>query len=361
MDIAAHMLLVVAATLATQSPQALPVELRWDAPASCYDQGEAQATVRRWIGEGEPSYPQQEPAARATVTVVPTPDGYTARLEIETTADTSYRELAGPDCTTLSNAAALVVALAIDPIAAGEQYAVVLPESASQPVVATSSVASTRTPSPTDARPDAIQPVATTSPVAPGAVEPVVRSATRRPWHLRGTARLSVGLGGGMLPRPGPVVRVGAGLVARGFRLESRASAWLPQRANVTAVPGGAIELWIWTIGVRACAVPGAGKVTFPICVGVDGGSMRGKGSGLAGARTETRPAVAIPFSIALSYALSRRVVLWIEGRGGHCGVSTPIRRGRRRPRPRRGARKLQWHPRFGGAFSLMDRQPRAE
>jgi len=95
-----------------------PIVLHYSAPASCPTEAEFVSLVRaqtsRWTRVAEDS-----PSSRTMRVVLSTrPDGANGKLVVASPkGGVSEREIAGPNCTALSRALALMVAVAIDPLA----------------------------------------------------------------------------------------------------------------------------------------------------------------------------------------------------------------------------------------------------
>jgi hypothetical protein len=87
--------------------------LSWDAPRGCPDARWVGARVARYLSRplGAADVEQLHVAGR----VEQTADGFTANLSLTSTAGVHQRQLADPDCVLVADAAAFIVALAIDP------------------------------------------------------------------------------------------------------------------------------------------------------------------------------------------------------------------------------------------------------
>jgi hypothetical protein len=89
-----------------------PLELNWQAPAGCPDGAAILRYIAKVVGDTEPSLPMH---ARANVSRLAA-DRWLADLTVGTTAgEESVRTFEGPTCESVSEAAALVVALALHP------------------------------------------------------------------------------------------------------------------------------------------------------------------------------------------------------------------------------------------------------
>ena len=93
--------------------------LRWRAPQGCPSEGEVTAAVTRLLGR-----PVAAPSPRrvAVARIRQTRRGWSLRITVSTGATRRHRALAGDTCAEVSEAAALVLALAIDPDVAARTH-----------------------------------------------------------------------------------------------------------------------------------------------------------------------------------------------------------------------------------------------
>jgi hypothetical protein len=94
------------------APNQSALELEWRAPSGCPDRAEIEARVAARL---EPRPASREPL-HASARIEPSTDGY--HLQLQT--DQGQRNLTARDCRELAAAAALILALLIDPEAAGD-------------------------------------------------------------------------------------------------------------------------------------------------------------------------------------------------------------------------------------------------
>ncbi|MBA3545322.1 MAG: hypothetical protein H0T76_02450, partial [Nannocystis sp.] len=146
-----------------------PIDLRWDGPASCSSE-EFYAALERHLGE-----PTDRPPLRVRVQVHEQDGRWTLDLGVADDTATGARQLAADSCATLVDAAAFIVAQALD------RAVVPLPPAAVPEPLPDPSI----TPAPQPLPPDAL-----VSP-RPEALPPLVRP------RLRGALRLAAGPGGG--------------------------------------------------------------------------------------------------------------------------------------------------------------------
>jgi len=274
---------------AQQAP-AEPIIVAYAADGACPREDDFVASVRRYTtkwtavdaGSGLRTFKIHlgPRAAEYTGTLVITmPDG-----------KGSTRELAGPDCVSVARAFAVMVALAIDPLARvgepgpGEELAALPepePEKSDLPEHAPIAV------------PDPMPAARRGRATAPG--EPPARSPERLhfTFAVEGRAELTSAVVSGALPI------VGAALEMRAH-LGSRWPAWLsPSIAlgvrqslpkQISVGPGASEFLWT-AATIRLCPVRFAGLVSrleVAPCVEIDAGALRAEARGLPDARATT-------------------------------------------------------------------------
>lgn len=91
---------------------AAPLEIDWDAPADCPGAADVRASVERTLG---PAADDERTPIRASGRVQESEAGYRLSLEVHDGATTSQRELEGATCREVTDAAALILAMTIDP------------------------------------------------------------------------------------------------------------------------------------------------------------------------------------------------------------------------------------------------------
>jgi len=298
-----------------QQPRA--VALRWNAPAGCPSQDAVDAELARLLA-GARVDTARSVTATATVTLVG--EQYRLRLEIERDGSTSAREITGASCLGVANAAALMVAMAIDPEAA--RAAGPPPAAATGTTTGSAGTTAPGTPSGgTTAAPAAKAAVAPSrAPVPPGAPKPAARVArvtpartppaaarppsteppteasTPPPADARSDQRVQLGfrlfagaVGDlGTLGVPTAAAEVGGALVVSAFRIDAAVAFWPTRDVTVTdgAGEGGSIDLIAGDLG--ACwAPPPISRAVAPRfaidlpCLGAELGRMSAEGFGV--------------------------------------------------------------------------------
>jgi hypothetical protein len=234
----------------------LPFELGWSAPPGCPQAHDVAREV--WALAGSESDASRRLRARGVV-VQSAPEHWTLSLETELDGIAGERTLVGSSCRALSDAAALTLALLLnpdferDPERVGESKP-------SAPARAGS------------AAPRAVRPEDEEAHVVPEG------TGARR---LRWLASAGAGLHVGILPDPGPAIAV-----ATGLRLD-RASLWVelgyatPEEATVTGYTNKGATLWLGSLGALGCWAAVAAQSRLDVCAGIDVARLQGRGVGV--------------------------------------------------------------------------------
>lgn len=222
-------------------------------------------------------------------------------LEIARGDDSSVRQLVAPHCETVLDAAAFVVAVAIDPSLASTPLSEPpVPEPATIPP-----------PVPVDTQPRTSATSTTTPATAASTTADTPSSAPLpRKRNLYGIVRAGGGLDFGALPRAGAMLEGAAGVGGRWFRAEVTGLYRLQttQHAAKDPLVGGRFSMWAF--GGRGCGVPRVGRVEFPLCAGVEGGRMIAQGFGLPTRRTVRVPWGAATIGPGLAWKPHKNVAL---------------------------------------------------
>lgn len=224
--------------------------LDWTAPADCPQQREVAAEVQRQHG-GELA-PGQRLEARGWV-VLGADGQWHARLETALGGVEGRRELVGADCAEVSSAAALVLAMMLQPLEGS-------------PPVAPRLEAPRVDPPP--------------SPLPP---EEQRQSARSRRGSRSGYARLAWVGGAGLLPGPAVGASVQGGIVARRLALGFAAHAWLPRTAASEDEVGMGAEFAAQSVRFELCGGSplGSRRVRFDSCFGAGIQRVTGRGYGM--------------------------------------------------------------------------------
>jgi hypothetical protein len=240
------------------------LSFRWEAPNECPDDARALAAVEGLLGQPLAEAREQELAI--SVRVQAGADAFSAGLVFVSPQGTQERDLEHPDCDKLTEAAALLAALAIDPERVRARQAAAEADKAA-PVAAP-------VPPPECAPQPAPSPQQCPAPPAPPP-----KPAWRAGFGMAGLA------GVGVLPglRPGLATELGVRVDSFHARLIGRY--WFPGSADIDEGPLS-IELSLATLGLHACAAPRQSDWSVLTCLGVNLGDMSGSGQGLNHAHT---------------------------------------------------------------------------
>ncbi|MCY0992641.1 hypothetical protein OV203_36215 [Nannocystis sp. ILAH1] len=314
---------LMAATIVAAAEPPPGLALDWTAPPGCPDQAEVYARVVRRTG--------QEAADRASLTARGTvreaaPGRWSLTLELAGATGGGRRELSAPRCEELVEAAALVVAIAVDPraaLATGEVVVPAPPSEVAQGAGANGHVAedmSQRAGSNGQVWKDMsegpkAQPRATDEMEAPVAEEPARAeepAPAGKPPGVRVGLRAAAGVSfARLLPRPSAAVGLALSVSGKRWRAEL-GGLYAPPVTGGDDVIGGLFQAG--AVELRGCPVLRRGAVEVPLCVGLQIGAMqgRGRGSGLATTTTARSPWLAATVGAAVGWRPRGRVGLWL-------------------------------------------------
>ena len=273
-------MLVAARLLAPTEPEIEEAPLRWVADvAQCPSADDVRATVEELAGR----WPYRH-ELEVDAFVRQEPDAWTMVLTVVVSGRVHRQQLEAESCSALARAAALIVAVSIDPVASATEVPVPIEGPASPST-------------PTDREP------------AGGASRETVDTAERRRER---SVQPTVGAGWavvtGMTPgvSSGPALSFGldferahVGLVGRGV---------LPRAADGARVFGG-------TVAARGCLASRPQNVRGVLCGGVEGGALQARGTG-QGARTQRYPWLAGIVGAGLRWWFADRVALTADVEG---------------------------------------------
>ncbi|MCA9709138.1 MAG: hypothetical protein KDK70_25060 [Myxococcales bacterium] len=294
--------------------------LEWSAPAGC----PSQTAVRQRLSDAlaDSAADPRGMRARALVTQ---DDAGGLTLELELARDDGpggRRTMQARDCHELAKAVVLIVALAVDPDVDLDALPVEPPPDPVPVPVPVPEPGTPTMPEPEPAPPSEPAPLDPAPSEAPEPEppepneprEPARRQASALPVGLYVTA----GAGLSVLPKPTAVLSLGAATWGRAWRAELGASYWTPVDTFPTGdTTGGRIQQW--TLDARGCGLLRPGPLEIPLCAGVDGGAVHGKGLGLPAARQVTSLRLALAAGAALVWAPARlrgRLALRLDAEG---------------------------------------------
>ncbi|MBX7080191.1 MAG: hypothetical protein K1X88_13435 [Nannocystaceae bacterium] len=228
------------------------IEIRWRAPSGCPGEPELRTRLAELLGADA-----RTQGVRIDGTVTTAPGGFALSLRTQTDSGTSEHRLSSPDCHALADGAALIAAVAADPLAVDRSLAAPPPEVEPPP-------------------PDEV--VVT--------VSPPPRDPPRRRGRLR-LARFALRADGvlaaNVLPKLGFGPIVSAGMIGPYWRAELSAIYLAPRPAFVDATKTQGASIDAWTVRGRGCGVPVWRVLEFPLCLGLEGGQMSARPLGQSG------------------------------------------------------------------------------
>jgi hypothetical protein len=266
------------------------LELSWKAPAECPQEEAFKQEVEHFLGQGLESRRDQEIVILAVATRNDE-KAFSVRLNIATAAGIQRRVLTHEDCAELTEAAALVAALAIDPTLTAKA-----PAAPPQPVEE----------APPPAAPaEEPTPAPEPSPIAPPPAPPQ-QEESKIPNDDSTDIRLSLGLlgfiGVGALPEAGPGAAADIAVDTGPLRFVARGSYWFPRFAAVEGASGPGVDVDLWSAGARACWISRWDRVELASCLGPELGDLRGTGVDVENSRTRHARVSALMVGASLAY-----------------------------------------------------------
>lgn len=259
-------------------PQGEPLPLRvgWTAGPSCPDAEALRLELVRLLHRELRFDPDAD--ARVEGVIVPRAGGFELALSVWAGELHERRTLRAERCEDLRTAAALVVAVALEPWAAGEAPPVV-PEPEDEPAAPPAQGAPAATPTVIDPRGEPAPPTtrdrddASLHPASPG---PPPSPPARR----RGRVALLVHGGLGIAQHAMLAGGLGGALayLGRGWRVELTGLHWWPTPIDVAG--GVSVRPRATVGGLRGCWVPRRGRWELPICGGLEAGGVRASATG---------------------------------------------------------------------------------
>ena len=253
--------------------------LTWNAPPSCPTRDDFAARVESLLGRSRGEFPDALGVAVSIESLAP--DRWRLRLAVREASGAGERIIEDASCGLLSEATALIVALAVDPVAVLSRQA-----EATRPGPEPMALAQAPSPQPAPAPPVDAAPAPTPpAPPPPGPVYGPVQPAEPM-TRVMGGVRVSPMLGAFVLPG------VGGGLELAGVVRVGRASGeaygryWFPRDHRLEGNPAVGGVFRSWAVGLRGCGWLGRGALGVPLCGAAEMGQIIGRGTGVSDART---------------------------------------------------------------------------
>lgn len=237
-----------------------PGGLSWEAPPECGSVEALSAKVEALAAEGSGDLWR---GAHARAQVELRGGLYHARVELETSEGKSEHAFSAATCEDIVEVVALETAMMLDAIVAVGRVEIVEVSGEAEAVEAS---------------------------------EPPPPEPTTEPGRARRVGGRLMLLGGASLGQPEAVAGAFglAGAVDLGaFRFAVTAGASTPEFVSHYAFPEEGAKIMTLSGALDACFVPGRGRVSVPLCLGVEAGAFRARGEGLDNVQTRYRPHLA--------------------------------------------------------------------
>lgn len=294
------------ASVLASAPAELPI--RWDGPPACVDAAGVGTRITALVGPTTPL-----PAVALVLGAEPWARGWRVTLALEPSGagQALRRTLEGRDCTTLTEAVALVVAVHLDAVAVA---GVIMTEPLVEPP------APTRPTEPAIPEPGP-RTVERATPVSAPVALAVPRSPRARP---RALASIAVAGELGVLPRGAAAFELAGGVGWSRARLELGAAASVGPGVASERLPTVGGRFGLLTGVLRGCGVAGRSRMELPLCGGLELGDLRATGTGLQRPATVNAPWVAAVASARPQWAPWPRLAV-----GALLDLVVPLRRHR--------------------------------
>ncbi|MEM6290987.1 MAG: hypothetical protein AAGA54_06960 [Myxococcota bacterium] len=238
-----------------------PVSVRLDAPPECPTARDVEADIEGLL--------DRPPVVDVTVDVTQAGEAFVATVEYQAEGAALARTIPGPDCRSVLDAVALVVAVGVDPLEVQRMVA---------PALQRSTEAVPEPLPPPTLPPTALAP----QPTAPApSVSPKPESA-RRPAFARAVEVFARGgATTGLLADVAGWAGGGAALSFGSARLEAWGRHQFARRVEQASFPGVGADVALSSGALAACWTPSVGRFTIGACGGLEAGAVVGRGRGL--------------------------------------------------------------------------------
>lgn len=282
-----------------QVPEPPPAsdDVQWTAPADCPGSHELLAGIQQRRGRA------LAPGQARVIGRITGSRGYRLELELDLGDRHEARVLTARTCAALVDAAALLIALAID----GEHAAPESPQPAPAP------------PAPPESPPAAPQESPAPPSVAPPPIAelpplPEPRAPVQRPRRgPDGFLRLHMLGEYGALPGPTGGVALAGGLLWPRIRLELQTTYLAP---SSVARPLATVRASLFTGAILGCARLRGGPLELPLCAGLEVGGMPGRGDGPRVDASVLGRWFAAVLGFGVAWRMHPRVGLWAALQG---------------------------------------------
>ncbi|MFZ6177253.1 hypothetical protein [Nannocystis pusilla] len=285
-----------------------PPAIEWRAPAGCPtrdDVLEALAALTR---------PPDLEGVRVRGVVRRVAGRYELRLDIHTQRLTQRRVERADACDSLDGAAALIIAIAIDPLEFANQLAPPAPEPEPEPEPAPPTPVPPPPdpvePAPADPEPLPVRDPPPAPPTAPPSRPPAPPPA--RAHKLSVLLRVDGAIDAGATPTIAGDIGGAFGFLYHRLRVEA-VGHYMPARP-LTFEDARVGVVARWALGVRGCGRFLPGSLEIPVCLGLEGGQLLAEGAGITVDRRQARPPwFAVLLGLGLVWSPHPRVGLGVR------------------------------------------------
>jgi hypothetical protein len=259
-----------------QRPKQL--QLEWSVPAGCPSIDELRARLRDRLPTVEQALSPGVVPLEVAAAIVPTAEGFEARIEVRNGESAGERSLSSRDCSLLTDAIVLVIAVTLDPVTTAAH-------SPRRDAV-------TRARPPEDEPPEDEPPAPVNEPAPPSqrtdedrGVSIGLGSGDDIDAPISSPSRLQLGLrilgGGGFGPTNTGYASLAGSFALLGERWRVAIDGRWAVRRSVVRDGGAGGQFDAWLLGAVGCYVPGRAKLRrleLPVCAGIEAGQVRGQG-----------------------------------------------------------------------------------
>jgi hypothetical protein len=271
------------------------LKLHWQADAACPDLAWVESRLHDRLGRA----PAQRSPSPLVVhaSLARSGAGFALSLSSEKGGVLGSRELSGPRCDELAQAAVLVIALALE-----DQ------DSAAASTGGAVSAAGTNDRG--SAGGDKPGPPQNVAP-PPAPAPPLPSPATPKPAAMRFGVAASAMVDVGSLPTPAVGPQLALAYLGKRFRAEL-AGYWLPAHLSDRG-PNGRVEVSLWALRPTGCGNLLGGALALELCAGLELGRMRGEGRDLNRSPPANWFYRSAWFSLRFSGSIRERWALFLE------------------------------------------------
>lgn len=288
------------------------LHLGWTGPNACPDADEVRERLRARLPTIGDPLPRGVVPLDVEVSLVAVDAGFEASVVLSSGASSHARTLASRDCSLLTDAIVLVVAVALDPITTAAEVA---RREAAPIVEAAPAVIEDEPARPTEPEPE---PRDTSMAVSLPAADDDPTTASSLQVGLRVLG------GGGFGPTNTAYASLAGSVALLGPRWRAAVDGRWAVRRTVVLPSGAGGRFDAWLVGAVGCFVPARRRLEFPLCAGIEAGQVRGAGlPSLAVVDEASFPFAALRLSPGLAWVPIDRLAL-----GFDLELAAPLTRG---------------------------------